>query len=572
MEKSVRVSPQLQYALVAFIGVALGLLAMFTMRHRNTLDVVDRLDRRAEQLAVSIQQSIDAKLQVLQAFQAFYAVDGVVNADEFKKFAVVTLIYNRDIQALQWIPYVPQAEVETFLAAGTLIYGEDFVIKERNADGAFVDVPTRDYYFPILYTEPYEGNEHAIGLDAAFEPVRRSVIEHAWRTGNVSVSDPIRLVQETGNQMGVLIYQPMYDTPLPPETEAARLENILGLVPVVLRAGDFMSNSLRDYDTLGFDIQLYDRLQPETILYHKADSAGAGDAFAVVKTIRLANRQWDLMFKVSSAYIETEIRFNGIASFGLVLLLFAVLLLYLWQRNRADAALRDYAVTLEEANRELDAYNHTIAHDLKSPLAVINGYAHLLADEELSAAGHKMVETVPRVVHSMVEMIDGMLQLTKLRHGDVEMSVVDMNLALKKALERFGSERKHITVASELPPALAQESWMVEVFANLINNAIKYARPDEEPIIHIRSLPADKFIRYEVIDNGIGIQPKDQKHIFDMFTRVYGEDGIAQGYKGLGIGLSIVQRIIRRSGGDVGVDSVFGEGCTFWFTLRHPDA
>ena len=563
-----RPSPMLQYALVAFIGVAVALLAMIVVRSLGSLNAVERLDRRADQLAVGVQKSIDAKLQVLQAFEALYAVDQVIDAQEFMEFAVVTLNYHHDVQALQWIPYVPSESLGVFEEFGRSIYGADFSVKEGDEAGSFIPVTPREYYFPILYTEPLSGNEAIIGLDAAFEPTRRAVVEEAWQNGQPTVSNPIRLVQESGDQMAVLIYQPIYTTAPAPVSVDDRITEIVGLVPVVLRTGDFLAAALSSYDTSGFSITLTDAEEPDVVLYRSTQDLvlPSPAALSVVKPLELANRIWQLHFVTTTAQVESESVFSGIIAFVSVIVVDFLLLIYLWQRNRTEQALRGYALTLETTNSELDAFNHTIAHDLKHPLAIISGYAHLLTDEDLSAEGRRMLNTIPKVVDNMVEMIDGLLQLAKLRNASAAVTEVNMSAALEKALARFGNSREQVAVDGELPPALGHEPWMTEVFANLINNAFKYTPEEKTPSVHIRGAREGENVRYEVIDNGIGIKPEDQQRIFEMFTRIADERHHVL-YKGLGIGLSIVKRVIQRQGGEVGVTSKPGEGSTFWFTL-----
>ena len=156
-----------QYVIVGAIGVVISLLLLTSVRNQSRLQAYNRLDRRAEQLAVAVQEGINAKLQVLQAFQAFYAVDGVVDRDEFKKFAVVTLTYHPDIQALQWIPYTPAADREALEARGKLEYGADFGITERNSDGETIPALERDVYFPIFYTE--RDGAWVLDVDGAIE-------------------------------------------------------------------------------------------------------------------------------------------------------------------------------------------------------------------------------------------------------------------------------------------------------------------------------------------------------------------------------------------------------------------
>lgn len=569
-----RPSPKLQYALVAFVGVAVALLTMILVRRLGYLNTIEGLDRRAEQLSVGVQKSIDAKLQVLHAFQALYAADLDVDAAEFSRFAVVTLAHHRDVQALQWLPYVPADALAAFEASGRAIYGNEFSVTERGDDGELTPVPARDYYFPILYTQPLAGNETIIGLDGAFEPTRRAVVEMAWQSGQPTVSSPLRLVQESGDQMAVLVYQPIYESAQAPVSLDERIRSIRGIIPVVLRTGDFLTASLADYDVYGFTITLTDASSPDNILYRFPTEAVSANtaALSVTKRLRFANRIWIMHFAATTAQVEAESVFSGLLAFTAVIVLDVILIIYLWQRNRTEQALRGYASTLEATNSELDAFNHTIAHDLKHPLTIINGYAHLLTDEDLTPEGRRMLNTIPKVVDNMVEMIDGLLQLAKLRDVSASRTTVDMNAALKKALARFDDARNQIMLEGDLPPALGHEAWMTEVFANLINNALKYTPEDRTPSLYVRGIKQGKAVRYEVSDNGIGIKPEDQQRIFEMFTRITGDNQPVM-YKGLGIGLSIVKRVIQRQGGEVGVTSKPHEGSTFWFTLPAvPDA
>lgn len=560
--------PFIQYALVVVIGLFLAARVTAYVREQSWTQAVLRLNQRAAQLTVAVQQSVNAKLQVLQAFQAFYAVGQKITLEEFKKFAVVTLTYHPDIQALQWIPLTPADELETLIAQGRAEFGDSFTVFERDSDGKNIPVAPRDFYFPVYYIEPMDGNQAAHGLDAGFEPTRQAVLTKAWHTGKPSVSRPIRLVQETGNQYGVLLYQPIYNQTFPPETESARIDSLIGLVPVVLRTGDFMTSSLSDYDIDGFRITLQDPNAPELILYTTVEDAApftpSDQDVHIMMTIQLANHQWALEFIVPAAYVANQVEFDGLIVRSIMLVLTVGILFYLYQRNRVEASLRRYAATLEATNQELAAYDHTIAHDLKSPLAVISGYAHLVLDEPLSPEARTMLETISRVTDNMVGMIDELLQLAKLRDAEATMSAVDMNKTLALAVERFGDKSRFIVVDGLLPDALGHAPWLVEVFANLINNALKYTPDDRTPMVRIRGIVQGDRVRYEVQDNGIGIAPQDQQRVFEMFMRLPN----AERQKGLGIGLSIVKRVMEHLDGQVGVESRLGEGSTFWFVLK----
>lgn len=238
--------------------------------------------------------------------------------------------------------------------------------------------------------------------------------------------------------------------------------------------------------------------------------------------------------------------------------------------RESQEKLQVYAKELEETNSDLDAFNHTVAHDLKNPINLVVNYANLLELEYSVGVTENIVDRVKKVqqysIH-MARMIDQMLRFTQLRKIDDVVKPVDIRPAVEAAIARFEDviQANHITVILEDPllPVVGVDGWLEEVFANFIGNAIKYRGEDNlAPTILIRSKRQNQLIRYEVQDNGIGIAPEHYKRLFEMFTRLYTVKA-----DGFGLGLSIVHRIITRLKGTVGVESEEGKGSTFWFTL-----
>lgn len=238
--------------------------------------------------------------------------------------------------------------------------------------------------------------------------------------------------------------------------------------------------------------------------------------------------------------------------------------------NRIHAEMESYTHELETSNQELDAYNHTIAHDLKSPLTVIGLSAEMvqrIMKGSLLPKADQHLETIKDSSHKMAEMIEQLLWLAKSRNAQEALMPVDVQQHVEAAIRRFKfaleAQRIEVIAAPNLPDVMGHGQWVEEIFANLISNAIKYMGHDKPyPSIRIQALPQGDCVRFEVIDTGIGISAENQARLFEMFTRLHTIKA-----EGLGLGLSIIHRMVKRMNGDIGVESVPGVGSTFWFTL-----
>jgi signal transduction histidine kinase len=249
---------------------------------------------------------------------------------------------------------------------------------------------------------------------------------------------------------------------------------------------------------------------------------------------------------------------------------------YTIERARHLTQLRDYAADLEMKNRELDAYTHTIAHDLTNPLNLVTGFVGLILLKEgkiLSTETVEMLKTIENQAIKMSEMVTQLLWMAQLRDASEIIVLLEMEPIVESTLSRFvdriEKQGVKVTVETPMPMALGQGIWLEEVFANLIGNALKYMGEDnQDPQIVIRGYQQDKVAIFEVEDNGIGIAPEDQKRLFEMFSRVRNKQ--TRDVQGLGLGLSIIHRIVSKLGGEAGVRSELHKGSVFWFSLRIP--
>lgn len=236
------------------------------------------------------------------------------------------------------------------------------------------------------------------------------------------------------------------------------------------------------------------------------------------------------------------------------------------QRNEELAELNEM---LMAQNEELNAFNHTVAHDLKNPLAIILGFAEVLSHEHSGGDDETLSQSVEVILENarrMENIVDELLLLAEVRQLDeIEMQPLDMAEIVeetRKRLSNLTSEYQAMLIVPDTwPVALGHEPWVQEIWVNYVSNAIKYGgRP---PRIEVGStVQSDGMVRFWVSDNGPGIAPEDQARLFAPFTKLH-----QVRIQGHGLGLSIVQRIATKLGGSVGVNSQLGEGSTFWFTL-----
>lgn len=227
------------------------------------------------------------------------------------------------------------------------------------------------------------------------------------------------------------------------------------------------------------------------------------------------------------------------------------------------------SVALETQNRELDAYAHSVAHDLKTPLTTIVGVSGLMQSNKINLTSEQAKESsaiVNRTAKKMSAIIDALLLLASVRRADdVTPNTINMRELAEEACQRLEQVATqyaaHIEFVGDWQNAVGYSQWIEEVWVNYISNAIKYG--GTSPKIQIGCTVIDgNMIKYWVRDHGTGIALSRRAELFIQFSRLD-----ARASDGHGLGLSIVKRIIHRLDGDVGYEDADGEGGIFWFTL-----
>jgi len=240
-------------------------------------------------------------------------------------------------------------------------------------------------------------------------------------------------------------------------------------------------------------------------------------------------------------------------------------------RKNAEEQLKATINELERSNYELEQFAYITSHDLQEPLRTIASYAGLIKkryegklDEDADEFLDFMVEGASR----MKEMIQGLLDYSKVGTNEEKFKKINVEEVLKNVLSNLDdaiNESDAIITSENLPIVNGNEDQLVQVFQNIISNAIKFRKQNVPIKIHI-SVKEDKLndeYLFSISDNGIGMEIQYTDKIFEVFKRLHTIDE----YKGAGIGLSIAKRIIDRHGGKIWVESQLGKGSIFYFTL-----
>ena len=230
-----------------------------------------------------------------------------------------------------------------------------------------------------------------------------------------------------------------------------------------------------------------------------------------------------------------------------------------------------YAQELTRSNAELEQFSYVASHDLQAPLSTMAGYAQLLekrCHNQLDAQGNKFIRNIVNSCGRMQALIDDLLEYSRVGRSEKPFDVIDCNLVFEDACANLQlairQDRASVT-RGDLPRVRGDSFQLLQLFQNLIGNAIKY-RSSEAPMVRVSaSRQGDSWV-FSVQDNGIGIAEQYHPRIFQLFQRLHSE----KQYSGTGIGLAICQRIVDRHGGRLWVESEPNRGSTFYFSIPIP--
>jgi signal transduction histidine kinase len=237
--------------------------------------------------------------------------------------------------------------------------------------------------------------------------------------------------------------------------------------------------------------------------------------------------------------------------------------------SQASRALEESVDELTRSNADLQQFAYVASHDLQEPLRMVASYTQLLAKRykgQLDTDADEFIGYAVDGANRMQRLINDLLSYSRITTRDKPFKPVDCNEALESALDNLKMviEKEQVVVTHDpLPTIVADGTQLVQLFQNLISNAIKFRREAVPPRVHLSATRDDREWRLAIRDNGIGIDPQYADRIFVIFQRLH---TIAD-YPGTGIGLALCKKIVERHGGRIWMESQPGHGATFYFTF-----
>lgn len=239
--------------------------------------------------------------------------------------------------------------------------------------------------------------------------------------------------------------------------------------------------------------------------------------------------------------------------------------------NEVTNKMKEERRKLEVSNQELDAFTYSVSHDLRAPLRAINGYSDFLLEDysdKLDEEGKRFLDVIRSNASKMDRLITDMLNLSRISRTEMRLADVDMGRVAQTIFQEVATADEQNSFeldVEQLPTALCDYALMKQVWVNLISNALKYSEKSKVKKIRIGSRQEENELIFFVKDFGAGFDPRYQDKLFGVFQRLHREEE----FKGTGVGLAIVQRIVHRHGGRVWAQGEQHKGATFFFSLPH---
>jgi signal transduction histidine kinase len=442
----------------------------------------------------------------------------------------------------------------------------------------------------IVLERSLSSGDSVLGRDLAGSAAAAGAMHLARRSHRPAMSTTYRLLKDESlplgeQQLSFMLTAPVYSTS-PSATDRGRFR---GWLTLGLRGADFLRQAISVVAGDQVSVTMFDAAPGPPVAVAswqppvRLRSAPAATDVAVV----VPQRTWRLVVQPTRRLLPGADRYLDLAAWlagaVLTLLLAGLTGTVLAARHRALRRVGEATATLlddierraaveqrlRHRETELVGFAGVVAHDLRSPLARITGYADFLQAEaatRMNPVHRDFLERLCDGAQRMQTLIDDLLDYAIAESRELNATTVDLKAVADQLADEWrsaGTQPEALIVVDPLPVVPGDATLLRQVLDNLIGNAVKYTAEGHQPYVRISSRPAGHAVRIDVADRGIGIPEEQRDSVFTAFARAGGSEDLP----GTGLGLAIVHRIVERHGGEIGVADNPGGGTRIWLTL-----
>ena len=615
-----RLRGNLPAVIVLLVGLGLTAAAFLVTRDLYRSVAEQEFDRQTGHYVLALKKATDRHLELVgETVGKFNDTEEIFGRWELFKFAKNSLAYTPGVQALGWVPIVPDSEREAYVRRTIADGLRGFAFTEITGTSVLVPAARRRQHLPIYYIEPYGGNEDLQGLDLASMPEIRTALQQTNRSGQMNVvewKDPRGPKYRNGKTL--MLVQPVFadDAALEDRNKSGPKGYVIGLVRLDL----LFESTLRDFTTPAWlDTYLYSdngRISHELVHVEPSVLRTTGmpaptdeeidSGFATTAELEIGNRGYSVVVRPVPGTMDFDLSAVpwGVALFGLALT--SLLTRYLvvsrqkqqqietavvertaelsrandfnaqlekeiLERTRVEAELRSAKDQAEVASRAKSEFLAMVSHELRTPLNAVIGFSEILTNEMFGPVGDERYTGYAADIRSsglhLLSLINDILDLSKVEANSFELveealdvrALVDETMHLVEAKAKAGGIRLISGLQPNLPALFADKRAFKQVILNLLSNAVKFTPPSGHVSVSANENDSGEFA-IVIVDTGIGIAEEDQERILKPFTQA--DSSLARKYEGTGLGLPLTKSLIELHGGRLILESQPRKGTT----------